>query len=254
MAIKIIPNTFVLYKCCALFASRSCPPVSVTATLTMKLLLLALLPLCLCHHVDQQDSRAMAAGSRAGLMSSRHRRNVYRQYGPPQLVRGQQRVYYNRPVLRPLPPRPYPVRPGMRIPYLPFFRVMDAPTNQTPPLQDGKQEDTTEAPAPVEVSPDAEESSSKKLLVKTALDNKSEAEVEVLPVTLVVDMDVLATGVLDLLNTLEETGMLPDDEEAQQFKAALQGAKEGEHQVFEVDPRSMNVIFGELMKSQMKQE
>lgn len=99
----------------------------------------------------------------------------------------------------------------------------------------------------------ADETKTKKLLVKSGLDNKSEAEVEVLPVTLVVDMDILATGLLDLMNTLEETGMLPDDDEARDFRTVLQNAKEGERQIFEVDPASMNVIFGEIMKSQIKQ-
>ena len=144
--------------------------------------------------------------------------------------------------LRPLPPRPYPLRPGTRIPYLPFFRVMPAPPLPPP------------APAPLATSPPpAPASSSKdsKVKVHSGLENSSEAQVEVLPVNLVVDVDVLATGILDLLNTLDETGLLPADEATKQFKSSLESAKEGEHRVFQVDPKSVNVILNELIKSQM---
>jgi hypothetical protein len=101
---------------------------------------------------------------------------------------------------------------------------------------------------------DEKKSVSKKLQVKSGLDNKSEAEVEVLPVTLVVDLDVLATGVLDLLNTMDESGLLPDSDETLALRAALETAKEGERSVFEVDPNSMNIILSEIMKSHMKNQ
>ena len=184
----------------------------------------------------------------------RVRRNAVPRFGPPRLIPASRPVYVGRPVLRPLPPRPYPTRPGTRIPYLPFFRVMGAPVSPSLAAGDGKQRTEKDGVEDATESPGAGRTISKKVQVESGLDNKSEAEVEVLPVTLVVDMDVLATGVLDLVNTLEESGLLPDDDEAQEFRTALQSAKEGERQVFEVDPSSMNVIFAEIMKSHLKQE
>lgn len=162
-------------------------------------------------------------------------------YAPRPPVR---QYYAPRPFLRPLPARYYPVTPQKTIQGLPFLQVMGGPASQTStsatasPGQDDTSGGTTE----------------KKLKVKSGLENSSEAEVEVLPVTLVLDLDILATGVLDLLNTLDASGVLPADEQMEIFKSTLLNAKKGEHQVFEVDPKSMNVIFTELMKAHVKEE
>lgn len=171
-----------------------------------------------------------------------YRRPLY--YAPRPPVR---QYYAPRPFLRPLTAPYYPTTPQKTIQGLPFLQVVGGPASQA---------GTTVTTSPEHLEPEdaTGPKTGNKLKVKSGLENSSEAEVEVLPVTLVLDLDVLATGMLDLLNTLAASGILPADEQMEIFKSTLVNAKQGEHQVFEVDPKSMKIILNEIMKAHVKEE